>query len=249
MKELKSALLVALILLIPAVCFSAEQPEPAVTIGHKDYLDSKSLGEKREIYVYIPDVTQGVKVPVLVALDGEYSFLQAATITRHLTSAGRLPPMAIVGVVNKNRGRDMNPGFEGSELATNDASAHFLSFLCDELVPYLEQKYPLSGHRTLVGGSQAGLFMMYAFARRPEVFQADVFISLAAGDERIQASLLVLFPVRVWDRASSLSAWAMRRLILRWAQPDSQKQSKKTRRLRSLSTTSTSPGRHISLAE
>lgn len=187
MEHLKSALLVALILLIPAVCFCAEQTEPAVTIGHKDYLDSKSLGEKREIYVYIPDVPQGVKVPVLVALDGEYSFLQAAVITRHLTSAGRLPPMAIVGVVNKNRGRDMNPGFEGSELATNDASAHFLSFLCDELVPYLEQKYPVSGHRTLLGGSQAGLFMMYAFARRPEVFQADVFISPAAGDERIQA--------------------------------------------------------------
>jgi enterochelin esterase-like enzyme len=177
---------VAILAVLSAGLPGAAQPEPAVVFGQKDYVDSKSAGERRQILVFIPPVPQGVKAPLLVTLDGEFTFQNAVTITRHLTGAGRLPPMAVAGVVNTNRGRDMNPSFEGSEFAANDASARFLSFLCDELVPYIEQKYPVSHYRGMLGGSNAGLFMMYALAQRPEVFQAHIIISPASGDERMQ---------------------------------------------------------------
>ncbi len=186
MSNLKTVLFVLLSLIVLGSCICAAQSEPAVVIGHKDYVDSKILGEKRPIMVQMPDVPQGNKVPVLVMLDAEYSFQQATTIAKHLTSAGRLPPMAIVGVVNTNRGRDMNPGFEGNELASHDATARFLNFLCDELLPYLEQKYSISGYRTIFGGSQAGLFLTYALAKRPEAFQGYVIVSPASGDDRLQ---------------------------------------------------------------
>lgn len=189
MGNLKTLLFVLLSLIVLGTCICAAQSEPAVVIGHKDYIDSKILGERRPLMVQMPEVPQGIKVPVLVMLDAEFSFQQAATIAKHLTSAGRLPPMAIVGVVNTNRGRDMNPGFEGNELASNDPSARFLDFLCDELVPYLEQKYPVSGYRTIVGGSQSGIFLMYALAKRPETFQAHVIMSPAAGDDRFQVHI------------------------------------------------------------
>ncbi len=177
---------IAILAVLSAALPGAAQPEPAVAYGHKDYLDSRSLAERRQVLVFVPSVPQGVKVPLLVVLDGEFTFQNATTIVRHLTGAGRLPPMAVAGIVNTNRGRDMNPSFEGSEFASADASARFLNFICDELVPYLEQKYPVSHYRGLLGISNAGLFMMYALARRPEVFQAHVIISPAAGDGRIQ---------------------------------------------------------------
>jgi enterochelin esterase-like enzyme len=189
-----SQLAVAILAVLSAALPVAAQPEPAVAYGHKDYVDSKSTGERREVLVFVPDVPQGVKVPLLVTLDaagGERvsTFRVATTSAGFLSQQGRLPPMAVAGIVNTNRGRDMNPSFEGSEFASGDASARFLNFICDELVPYLEQKYPVSHYRALYSRSNAGLFTMYALARRPETLQAHIIGSPMAGDERIQPLL------------------------------------------------------------
>lgn len=186
MKNLKAVSL-ALLALIPGTCLAATATEPAVSFGHKDTIESKVTGEKRQVLVYMPDVPQGTRVPVLVVLDAEFLFPTATTLVRNLTAAGRLPAMAVVGVTNTNRGRDMNPGFQGEEFAAGDASARFLSYICDEMLPYLEQKYPIGKYRALAGISNGGLFLEYAFAQRPDAFKAHIIMSPGAGDERMQA--------------------------------------------------------------
>ncbi len=173
----------ALLVLISGTCVAPSQTEPAVSYGHKEYIESKATGEKRQILVSMPDVPQGTKVPVLVVLDAEFTFQTATTLVRNLTGAGRLPAMAVVGVTNTNRGRDMNPGFQGEEFASGDAAARFLSYICDELMPYLEQKYPISKYRAFAGISNGGIFLTYAFAQRPEAFQAHIILSPGSGDE------------------------------------------------------------------
>jgi len=185
MRTLKAVALALLVALVSGACASASDSEPAVSFGHKEYVESKVTGEKREVFVYMPDVRQGTRVPVLVVLDAEFLFPTATTLVRNLTGAGRLPAMAVVGVTNTNRGRDMNPGFQGEEFASGDASARFLSYICDELLPYLEQRYPIGKYKALAGLSNGGMFVEYAFAQRPDVFQADIIMSPGSGDERM----------------------------------------------------------------
>jgi len=162
--------------------------DPAVTLGKRESIQSKILGEKREILVSVPKQTRP-DMPLLVVLDGEWTFSNAAVVVNHLTGNGRLPPMVVAGVVNTNRGRDLMPTFEGSEFA-NGPSDKFLAFLADELIPQLTSEYSLGNYHILLGHSNAGMFSLYAFIRRPEIFQANLAISPSYGlDDKFVALL------------------------------------------------------------
>jgi hypothetical protein len=128
-------------------------------------------------------------LPLLVVLDGEWSFTKVAVIVDHLVSSGLLPPMVVAGVLNTDRGRDLSPTLEGSEFAPGP-SDRFLAFLVDGLIPKLAAEYPVGEYRILAGHSNAGMFSLYAFIRRPEVFQANIALSPSYGfDDRFVALL------------------------------------------------------------
>ena len=128
-------------------------------------------------------------LPLLIVLDGEWTFSNVAVVVNHLTGNGRLPPMVVAGVVNTNRGRDLTPTFEGSAFA-NGPSDKFLAFLADELIPQLTSEYSLGNYHILAGHSNAGMFSLYAFVRRPDAFQANLAISPSYGlDDRFIALL------------------------------------------------------------
>jgi len=170
--------------------FSAIAPsqDPAISLGKRESIQSKILGEKREILVSVPKQTKP-NMPLLIVLDGEWTFSNAAVIVNHLTGNGRLPPMVVAGVVNTNRGRDLMPTFEGAGFA-DGPSDKFLAFLADELIPQLTSEYSLGKYRILLGHSNAGMFSLYAFIRRPEVFQANLAMSPSYGlDDRFVALL------------------------------------------------------------
>jgi predicted alpha/beta superfamily hydrolase len=159
-----------------------------LTIGQHEALESKALGERRDILVALPDRPEP-GMPLLVLLDGEWNFRTVSTAVRHLTANRRLPPTVVAGVVNTERGRDLSPSFEGGEFAAGP-SDRFLSFLAYELVPYLAAKYPIGTYRILAGHSNAGMFALYAFMRRPEAFQATIALSPSFGlDDRFTALL------------------------------------------------------------
>lgn len=177
-----------------------------LTVGKQEVLDSKILGEKRTILVATPpQIKPGL--PLLVVLDGEWTFTKVAVIVDHLVGNGRLPPMVVAGVVNTNRGRDLTPTFEAREFAPGP-SDKFLSFLADELIPKLASEYPIGKYRILAGHSNAGMFSLYAFIRRPEVFQANIALSPSYGlDDRFVALL---------GRALTTSSGTPRFVFLGW---------------------------------
>ncbi len=159
-----------------------------LTVGKHEVLQSKVLGEKRDILVSVPAQPKP-NMPLLVVLDGEWTFTKVAVIVDHLVGNGRLPPMVVAGIVNTDRGRDFTPTFEGGEFAAGP-SDRFLSFIADELIPHLAAEYPVGKYRILAGHSNGGMFSLYAFMRRPEVFQANIALSPSFGlDDRFVALL------------------------------------------------------------
>jgi predicted alpha/beta superfamily hydrolase len=162
--------------------------EFSLTIGKHEAMQSKVLGEKRDILVSVPHEPKP-NMPLLIVLDGEWNFTKVAVGVDSLISNGRLPPMVVVGVVNTDRGRDLTPTFEGSEFASGP-SDRFLSFLADELIPHLAAEYSIGAYHVLAGHSNAGMFSLYAFIRRPEVFRANIALSPSFGlDDRFVALL------------------------------------------------------------
>jgi predicted alpha/beta superfamily hydrolase len=163
---------------------------PAFTVGVREYLDSKVLGERREILVSVPPaVPPGVKLPLLVVLDAERQFRLAVFVTENLRWCNRLPPIVVAGVVNTHRGRDMLPGFDGDEFTAADSAGRFLTFLADELPSFLAERHAVGDYRILRGHSNAGAFVLQALARRPDAFQAYLATSPSSGDDRLQRLL------------------------------------------------------------
>jgi len=159
-----------------------------LTIGKHEVIQSKILGEKRDILVSAPKSARP-NLPLLVVLDGEWTFTKVAVIVDHLVGNGRLPPMVVAGIVNTDRGRDLMPTFEGNEFASGP-SDKFLSFISDELIPQLAAEYPIGKYRILAGHYNGGMFSLYAFIRRPDLFQANIALSPSYGlDDRFVALL------------------------------------------------------------
>jgi len=92
-----------------------------------------------------------------------------------------------VAVHNTDRSRDMTPTRVVQAPGSGGADK-FLSFLKNELVPYVNKTYPASGNNILYGHSLGGLFSVYAFLAEPQLFNAYLVVdpSLWWDDNYIQ---------------------------------------------------------------
>ncbi len=147
-------------------------------VGVIDSIYSQTLKESRKIYIqlpssYNPDKNQ--KYPVAFILDGEI-FLPTLSDVHNYYSGGFMPEMVLVGISNeKNRIRD----FTTSTITTkygmpfneeNGEAESFSKFIEKELIPYIENKYPVTNFRTLIGHSYGGLFTIYNLIHHPNLF-------------------------------------------------------------------------------
>lgn len=155
-----------------------------------------------EIRVALPDSygtdEQRDEYPLIVLLDADYSFAIARNVVEHLSDPRRhsqLPEAFVVAIAypgaaeNENlyqmtRTRDYTPipfatGGYGEEMQANSGGAPaFLDFIADDLLPVLDERYPISAEdRTLSGHSYGGLFTTWALLTRPELFARWVIIS------------------------------------------------------------------------
>ena len=178
----------ALFAIIFLSALSSSAQDFPLTFGTHETLDSKILAEKRDILVSAPPhPVPGM--PLLVLLDGEWNLRNVSAAVSHLIANGRIPPMVVAGVVNTDRGRDLMPNFAGDKFA-DGPSDRFLSFLADELIPKMAAEYPIGKYRILAGHSNAGMFSLYTFIRRPDLFQANIALSPSYGlDDRFVAQL------------------------------------------------------------
>jgi len=148
-----------------------------IKIGIKDSIQSIILNENRQLIVSLPKDYQTAKkfYPVLYVLDGnETELLDAIMVTRKLRAE-----MIIVAIPNTDRDRDMMPLSTPTYEVKKPGAAKFLSFIGNELIQYIENNYHSNGQRTIRGQSLSGLFVMYAFLEKPELF--DNYIGNSAG--------------------------------------------------------------------
>lgn len=147
-------------------------------VGVLDSLYSQSLKEYRTFYVQLPanySTNKNEKYPVVFILDGEV-LLPTVNNVQNFYSGGFMPEMVIIGISNdKHRMRDLTTskvtemyGMPFNE--ENGEAAIFSDFIETELIPFIENKYPVTNYRTLIGHSYGGLFTIYTLINRPELF-------------------------------------------------------------------------------
>jgi len=144
------------------------RPRRSIVAGEEITLASKSLNEERRIYVHLPSsYAAGTEhYPVLYILDGdETSLLTATGVVAHESEQdGMIPELVIVAVANTNRIRDMTPtAIHLSDGRTHGGGADaFLTFLGDELVPWVDASWRTMPFRILAGTSASGLAVVHA---------------------------------------------------------------------------------------
>ena len=177
-----------------------------------DSIYSEVLNDYREFYVqlpsnYNPDKNQ--KYPVAFILDGEV-FLPTLSIVHDFYSGGYIPEMVLVGISNsKNRIRDLTTstiktkyGMPFNEV--NGGAANFSKFIEKELIPFIENKYPVTNFRTLIGHSYGGLFAIYTLINHPGLFNNYLAIdpSLDWDDQKLIKDANGLLETQKYDGKS-----------------------------------------------
>ncbi len=143
-----------------------------------DTLDSKILGEKRPIAIILPDKYSKTKdsFDVFYATDGEWTTKIAASFAEFL-SIQFIPQNIIVTVPNSKTGeqghreRDFLPT-RVPYFNESGGADKFLSFFSDELIPYINAKYRTTRTNNMYGSSFGGVFSMYTFLKKPELFKS-----------------------------------------------------------------------------
>ena len=139
-------------------------------------VESKVLGETREISVYLPPemMDSGLTFPVIYLLDGHSLHNVCAGFVQHYSGRERIPDAIVVGIASTDRLRDFSPvereAYNGG--IGGGGADNFVKFLTEELFPVVEEKYPTRDYRVLIGHSYGGLFVSHVLASRPELFRA-----------------------------------------------------------------------------
>ena len=169
---------ITIFLVIGLLCSGASFSQDAnIHVGIKDSIQSDILKENRKIVVSLPEGyhTDTKSYPVLYVLDGnETELLQAIIVVRKLRKQ-----MIIVAIPNVDRDRDMMPLSTPTYQVDHPGAEKFLAFIERELIPHIEEKWRTNNQRTIRGASLSGLFVMFAFLQKPEVF--DNYIGNSAG--------------------------------------------------------------------
>jgi hypothetical protein len=164
------------------LCNSAlGQTNSNIVITKKDTLFSQKLNENRELFIYVPQLEneyiQSATYPVLYLLDGDKLFIQTIGILNHLSNeygSERCPKMIIVGIVNNNRIKDLLP------VTNNDI---FSQFLEEELIPYIDKKYPTQPYRTFLGHSLGGLRVTNTLVYQSQIFNSYIALDPSLGHD------------------------------------------------------------------
>jgi len=162
-----------------------------ITIGVQEIFHSKVLDEDRLIFIQTPDnYNQIDNVPVVIVLDAESQFNQTATTISYISNGAQgndiIPPSIVIGITNSNRNRDFTPiqgmiGLDSTSINNTGGAPKFLSFITDELIPYIDTTYRTCSNRTLIGHSLGGLFVFHALLEKSDYFDNYVAIDPAIG--------------------------------------------------------------------
>lgn len=157
-------------------------------------LPSKVLKENRKIYIHYPKAdpkNPTKKYPVLYLMDGESHFDMLSQYTDYLSrwDVNVIPEMIVVGIANTKRTRDLTPTesiidyfgkpdtSRNSWMKPSGGNERFLTFIREELMPYVEQNYRTAPYKIFAGHSFGGLASINCLLIHPELFDAYIAVS------------------------------------------------------------------------
>ncbi|MGH2873846.1 MAG: alpha/beta hydrolase-fold protein [Solirubrobacteraceae bacterium] len=172
-------------------------------VVHSPLLEGNPLGDsaRRPLYVYSsPGVASGAAagVPSVYVIQGysgqvdmwlARSPFEPNTVERvdAMFASGECPEAVVVFV-------DAWTSLGGSQFLNSSSTGPYLDHLCDEIVPFVDSRWPTAAsreHRGIAGKSSGGYGAMVVPMLRPDVFGA---LASHAGDALFEACYLRDFP-------------------------------------------------------
>jgi predicted alpha/beta superfamily hydrolase len=157
-----------------------------LTVGENFSLFSKELQENREVNVYLPEGYRDsvhLKYPVIYLLDGSMNedFLHVAGLMQFLNMMGMHEPSIVIGIANVDRKRDFTYPTtieaDKKDFPTTGGSAKFISFIEEDLKPFVQGYYRMNGEETLIGQSLGGLLATEILINHPTLFDNYIIVS------------------------------------------------------------------------
>lgn len=152
----------------------------------KEEVPSNILGLTRSCKVYLPPgYNELLSYPVIYCQDGNEFFTMGriATIANQLILEEDIQPMIIIGVsVDRSR--------RTSEYsATGELNEKYKRFFIEELIPYMEEQYPIRStteSRVIAGDSLGGTVSLHLTLEHPELFTKLISLSGAFFDPSLE---------------------------------------------------------------
>ncbi|MBV9003771.1 MAG: hypothetical protein JO181_03870 [Solirubrobacterales bacterium] len=172
-------------------------------VVRSELLEDNPLGDRavRPLFVYRPPTTSGgtERLPSIYLLQGFGGQLEEwlaptpasqTTIERldAMFAAGESPPAVIVFV-------DASTSWGGSQFLNSTGTGRYLDYLCEEVIPFIDARYPTIArwdHRGVSGKSSGGYGAMVIPMLRRGVFGA---LASHGGDALFECCYQPFFPV------------------------------------------------------
>jgi predicted alpha/beta superfamily hydrolase len=157
-------------------------------LGVIDEIQSKELGEKRILNIYLPEgykAEDATKYPVIYLLDGsaDEDFIHIAGLVQFNSFEwiNQVPKSIVVGIATVDRRRDFTfPTTiekDQKRFSTSGHSDKFIAFIEKELQPYIDKKYKTNDSKTIMGQSLGGLLETEILLKKPTLFNKYVIVS------------------------------------------------------------------------
>lgn len=136
----------------------------------KEELESRYLGEKRKLRIYLPPgYNEILSYPVVYCQDGEefFNFGRIATHANQLILDEGIDPFIIVGI-------EVDTSIRTEEYAPfGNRFEAYMNCITDEIIPFIENKYPVrreKQERILAGDSLGGSFSLHLAMKHSDLF-------------------------------------------------------------------------------
>ena len=199
MKKIISTSLLVVLLFFSGRIFAQSGTAKPFVLGFTEQISSKVLSENRTLNIYLPkgySKDSAKTYPVIYLLDGssDEDFIHITGLVQFLTMIETLPPSIVVGVGNVDRKRDFTYPTtieqDKKDFPTTGGSEKFISYLEQEVQPFIQKKYKTTGKKTIIGQSLGGLLATEILLKKPGLFTDYIIVS----------------PSLWWDNESLLTA-------------------------------------------
>ncbi|MEO7769049.1 MAG: alpha/beta hydrolase-fold protein [Ferruginibacter sp.] len=157
-------------------------------LGEIHELQSKVLGEKRILNIYLPksyNPKDSIKYPVIYLLDGsaDEDFIHIVGLVQYYSFEwiNQLPKSIVVGIATIDRRRDFTfPTTIEADRKRYPTTGHsnlFIAFLATELQPFIDKNFKTTQSKTLIGQSLGGLLATEILFKTPTLFNKYIIVS------------------------------------------------------------------------